>query len=57
MTFQKSCGRTGIVIPVKKKATETEKTGIRRIPAGICNQADWVLERLNNAGGKQRVVQ
>jgi hypothetical protein len=39
MTFQKSYGRTGIVIPVKKSATEAEKTGIQRIPAGIGNLA------------------
>ena len=38
--FQKSYyGGTGIVIPVKKSATGTEKTGIRRIPAGITNLA------------------
>jgi hypothetical protein len=34
--FQKSYGGTGIVIPVKR-ATGTENTGIRRIPAGITN--------------------
>jgi hypothetical protein len=39
MTFQKSYGGTGIMIPVKKSATGAEKTGIRRIPAGIGNLA------------------
>jgi hypothetical protein len=37
MMFQKSYGGTGIVIPVTKSATRVEKTGIRRIPAGIGN--------------------
>jgi hypothetical protein len=32
-------GVQGIVIPVKKSATGTENTGIRRIPAGIGNLA------------------
>jgi hypothetical protein len=39
MTFWKSYGGTGIVIPVKKSATGAEKTGIQRIPAGIGNLA------------------
>jgi hypothetical protein len=35
--FRKSYGGTGIVIPLKKNATGAEKSGIRRIPAGIGN--------------------
>ncbi len=38
MTFRKSYGGTGIVIPVKKALQDgAEKTGIRRIPPGITN--------------------
>jgi hypothetical protein len=37
MGFRKSYGGTVIMIPVKKNATGTEYTGIRRIPAGITN--------------------
>jgi hypothetical protein len=41
--FQNSYGGTGIVIPVKKSATGTENTGIRRISAGIGNLAALYL--------------
>jgi hypothetical protein len=46
MTFQKSFGGTGIVIPVKKAPQEWKKTGIRRIPTGITNLERWKRSRL-----------
>jgi hypothetical protein len=53
MTFQKSYGGTGIVIPVKKSATGAEKTGIRRIPAGIGNPTDLKMSSADLHGRKK----